>query len=104
MVEFKGYMDTPEEATIEDATLHVESEEPLTDEKVKTLKVSEMKVELQRGDLSKNGRKDVLFNQILEAVVTNLPIINDGVESNGSGGMQDKFPNPEELMDPSFEV
>ena len=41
-----------------------------------------MKVELQRRDWLKKGRNDVIWNQILEAVVNNLPITNAGGESN----------------------
>ena len=36
----------------------------------------------------------MLCNQLLEAVVNNLPILDAEVEVNEAGGMQVTFPNP----------
>ena len=52
-------MDPATTATIEVTDPPVEAEYNLTAEKVQTLKVVELKVELQRRALSNIGRKDV---------------------------------------------
>ena len=51
-------------------------------------------MEVQRRALKKNGRNDVLWNLLLEAVVNNLSMINAEREGNEAGGMQVTFPNP----------
>ena len=38
----------------------------------------------------------MIFNQLLEVVVNNLPIFNTGGEGNEAGGTQVLFPNPED--------
>ena len=60
------------------------------------MKVAELKVELKWRDLSKNGKKAVLCNQLLKSVVNNQPILNAGVEVNKAVGMKVSFPNPED--------
>ena len=82
-----------------DATT-VEAEEHLTTEKVKKLKVAELKVELQQLFLSTNCNKAVLCNQLLESVVNNLPIFNAGGEGNEEGGTQVSFTNIENVWIP----
>ena len=83
-------------STIEVVVPPVEAEEPLMSEKVQTLKVTELKVGIQQRALSNNGNKAVLCNQLLEAVVNNLPIFNAGGEGNKAGGTQVAFTNPED--------
>ena len=66
---FQGPMDPAAASTIEVVNPPVGAGKPLTSEKVQKLKVAELKVEVQRRTLSKNGIKAVICNRILEAVV-----------------------------------
>ena len=54
LVDFQGPMAPTTASTIEVVAHPVESEEPLTSDKFKKLKVAELKVELQRHALSNN--------------------------------------------------
>ena len=64
-MEFQGDMAPSAVSTIEVSDPPVEDEEYSATEKVKTLKVADLKVELKRRALSKNSNKAVLSNRIL---------------------------------------
>ena len=64
MAGFRVAMDPSMASTIEVSAPTVESEEPLMAERIKKLKVAELKVELQKCALKKNGRKDMLCNKL----------------------------------------
>ena len=59
-MDFQGAMTPAAETTIEISAPPVEAEKPLTEDKVQSLKVVELKVELQHPALEKNGNKYVL--------------------------------------------
>ena len=68
MAGFRVAMDPSMASTIEVSAPTVESEEPLMAERIKKLKVAELKVQLQRRALAKNGNKSVLCNRLLGSV------------------------------------
>ena len=88
-----GETTNEEEGTHTDAPTDQEGDPQLTVDNITTLKVKELREELQKHGLSKIGLKQAQQKRLKEAVLNNIPVV---IQVAGVGGPADTIPNADD--------